>query len=84
MVASFVRIYSVSQYEEQDGGVYLEIEAIVLSRGIPSSVRWLVNPVVNHPAVASMSSTLRQTREAVDTQQVARERLTASEHKGLN
>jgi len=78
------RIYSVSQYEEWDGGVYLEIEAIVLSRGIPSSVRWLVNPVVNHLAVASMSSTLGQTGEAVDTQQVARGRLTASEHKGLN
>lgn len=40
------RIYSVSQYEERDGGV--------LSRGIPSSVRWLVNPVVNHLAVASI------------------------------
>jgi hypothetical protein len=46
------RIYSVSQYEERDGGVYLEIEAIVLSRGIPSSVRWLVIPVANHLAVA--------------------------------
>jgi len=65
-------------------GVYLEIEGIVLSRGIPSSLRWLVNPVVNRLAVASMSSTLRQTREAVDTQQVARERLRASEQKGLN
>lgn len=65
-------------------GGYREIEAIHLSRGIPSSVRWLVNPVVNHLAVASMSGSLRQTTEAVDTQQVARERLTASEHKGLN
>ena len=78
------RIYSVSEYEERDGGVHLEIEAIVLSRGIPSSVRWLVNPVVKRLSVPSMSSTLRQTREAVDRQQVARERLTASEHKGLN
>jgi hypothetical protein len=43
-----------------------------------------VNPVVNRLAVASMSGSLRQTSEAVDTQQVARERLTASEHKGLN
>jgi hypothetical protein len=67
---SFLRwIYSVSQYEERDGGVYLEIEAIV-----SSSLRWLVNPGVNHLSVASMSTTLRQTREAVDTQQVARER----------
>lgn len=78
------RIYSISQYEERDGGVYLEIEAIVLSRGIPSSVGWLVNPGVNHLSVASMSTTLRPTREAVGTPQVARERLTVSEHKGLN
>ena len=78
------RIYSISQHEERDGGVYLEIEAIVLSRGIPSSVRWLVNLGVNHLSVASMSTTLRQTSEAVDTREVARERLTASEHKGLN
>ena len=78
------RIYSISQHEERDGGGYLEIEAIVLSRGIPSSVRWLVNLGVNHLSVASMSTTLRQTSDAVDTREVAGERLTASEHKGLN
>ena len=78
------RFYSISRYEERDGGVYLEIEAIVLSRDIPSSLRWLVTPVVNHLSVTSMSTTLRQTRKAVDTQRVARERLAASEHKELN
>jgi hypothetical protein len=78
------RIYSISQHEERDGGGYLEIEAIVLSRGIPSSVRWLVNLGVNHLSVASMSTTLKQTSDAVDTREVAGERLTASEHKGLN
>jgi hypothetical protein len=77
------RVYSVSRYQERDGGVYLEVEAIVLSRDIPSSLRWLVNPVVNHLSVTSMSTTLRQTREAVDKQQVAPGRLAASEHKGL-
>lgn len=78
------RIYSVSRYEERDGGVYLEIEAIVLSRDIPSSLRWLVNPLVNHLSVNSLTTTLRQTRDAVDRQQVAQERLSASEPKGLN
>jgi hypothetical protein len=78
------RIYSIARYEHRDGGVYLEIEGIALSRDIPASMRWLVNPVVNHLSVNSLTTTLRQTREAVDKQQVAQERLAAKEHKGLH
>jgi hypothetical protein len=78
------RIYSISRYEERDGGVYLEIEAIVLSRDIPNSLRWMVSPVVNHLSVNSLTSTLEQTREAVNRQPVALESLAASERKGLN
>ncbi|HKE27624.1 MAG TPA: hypothetical protein VKB88_34955 [Bryobacteraceae bacterium] len=78
------RIHSISRYEERDGGVYLEIEAIALSRDIPSSLRWLVSPVVNHLSVKSLMVTLQQTREAVDSQRVALERLVATERKGLN
>jgi hypothetical protein len=77
------RIHGVSRYEERDGGVYLEIEVIVLSRDIPSSLRWLVGPVVNHLSMNSLTTTLQQTRAAVGTQRIARERLVA-EHKGLN
>jgi len=78
------RIHSISRYEERDGGVYLEIEAMVLSRDIPSSLRWMANPVVKHLSVNSLTTTLQQTREAVGSQQVAQERLAAGEHKGLN
>jgi hypothetical protein len=78
------RIYSIARYEQRDGGVYLEIEGIALSRDIPTSMRWLVNPVVNHLSVNSLTTTLRQTREAVDGQQVEQERLVAKENKGLN
>lgn len=78
------RIYSVSRYEERDGGVYLEVEAIALSRGVPGSLRWLVNPVVNHLSVTSLSTTLRQTRDAVNSRQVAEKRLAAGARKGLN
>jgi hypothetical protein len=45
------RIYSIARYEQRDGGVYLEIEGIALNRDIPTSLRWLVNPVVNHLSV---------------------------------
>ena len=78
------RIYSISRYEERDSGVYLEIEAIALSRDVPNSLRWLVNPVVNHLSVTSMSTTLRQTRDAVNSRLAAEERLTAIARKGLN
>lgn len=77
------RIYSLSRYEERDGGVYLEIEAIALSRDVPSSLRWLVNPVVNHLSVNSLTTTLRQTRKAVDGQGISQARLVTTESKRM-
>ena len=59
------RIRSVSRYEERDGGVYLEMEALALTRDIPTSMRWIVSPVVNHLSINSLKTTLRQTRDAV-------------------
>ena len=59
------RIRSTARFEERDGGVYLELEATALTRDIPGSVAWMVNPVVNHLSVNSLSTTLRQTRDAV-------------------
>ena len=59
------RLFSVTRFEERDGGVYVEIEAIVLSRDIPASLSWLVKPIVRRVAKASLATTLQQTREAV-------------------
>jgi hypothetical protein len=59
------RLHSIARYEERDGGVYLELQAIALTRSIPPSLRWLVNPVVNHLSINSLTTSLRQTREAV-------------------
>lgn len=59
------RIRSITRYEERDGGVYLELRAIALTRDIPASVAWMVNPVVNHLSVNSLTATLRETRDAV-------------------
>lgn len=63
------RIRSVARFEERDGGVYLELEAMALTRDIPSSLAWMVKPVVNHLSVNSLTTTLRQTREAVVSRQ---------------
>ena len=62
------RIRSVARYEERENGVYLEVEAIVLTRDIPASLSWMVSPVVNHLSIQSLTTTLRQTREAVTSQ----------------
>lgn len=60
------RLHSIAAYEERDGGVYLELEVIALTRDIPASLRWMVHPVVNHLSISSLTTTLRQTREAVN------------------
>ena len=59
------RLYAITRFEERGGGVLIENESIALSRDIPASVRWLVNPIVNHLPRNSISTALRQTRDAV-------------------
>ena len=46
-------------------GVYVELEAMALSRDIPVVLRWLVDPFVRKASVSTMFSSLKQTREAV-------------------
>jgi len=59
------RLFSVARYSERDGGVYFEVEAIGLSRDIPASLRWLVEPMVRRVSRGSLSTSLRQTENAV-------------------
>ena len=59
------RIYSVSRYEQRDNGVYIEQENIALSRGIPASLRWMIEPVVRRLSRDLLTKTLQQTRAAV-------------------
>ena len=59
------RLFSVSRFEERDGGVYVELEAMALSRSVPGGMGWLVNPVVRRLSQGSLVTSLIQTREAV-------------------
>ena len=59
------RLHSIVRYQERDGGLYLEVEAIALTRDIPASLRWVVKPVVNRLSIDSLTTTLRETRDAV-------------------
>jgi hypothetical protein len=59
------RLQSIARYEERDGGVYVELEAVGLTRDIPVSLRWLANPLVARLSRSTMAMSLRQTREGV-------------------
>ncbi len=59
------RLYSVTRFEERGGGVYVEIEAVALSRNIPALVRWLVDPIVRRVSKSSLITSLRETQDAV-------------------
>ncbi len=66
------RMHSIARYEQREGGVDLELEAIALTRDIPASVRWFVNPIVNHLSANSLTATLQQTRDAVNSMPATR------------
>jgi hypothetical protein len=78
------RMHSISRYEQRDGGVYLEIEAIALTRDVPPSLRWMVNPVVHRLSMNSLTTTLRQTRQAVNLEPATPEQLAMREAGGGN
>jgi hypothetical protein len=59
------RLYSFARYEEHDGGVYIELEAIALSRDIPATLRLVVDPIVRRVSRSSLEQSLQQTAEAV-------------------
>ncbi len=58
-------LYSISRVEQRDGGVYVELEAIVLSRDVPGALRWLVDPIVRRTSRSSISVSLEKTEGAV-------------------
>jgi hypothetical protein len=61
------RLFSIERFEERDGGVYAELEAIALSRNIPFELQWLIHPILQRMPRNSMVGTLSKTRQAVRT-----------------
>jgi hypothetical protein len=58
------RLNSYWRFEERDGGVYVECEAISLTRGVPTGLGWLINPIIRSLPRESLANTLRATRDA--------------------
>ncbi|HEX4232554.1 MAG TPA: hypothetical protein VHZ07_28090 [Bryobacteraceae bacterium] len=63
------RLHVIDRYEERDGGVYLEVEAMVLSRGIPAALRFAVSPAVKDLSRDLLKMWLEATRKAVHPKQ---------------
>ena len=59
------RLYSITRFEERDGGVYVELEALALTRDIPASLRWVAGPVVRRISRNSVHASLQRTQGAV-------------------
>jgi hypothetical protein len=59
------RLYSYWRFEEKDGGVYVQLESIGLSRGVPAIIGWLVNPLLRSIPRGTLTSLLGATRAAV-------------------
>lgn len=72
------RLCTMARYEERDHGVYIETEAIALSRPIPGALHWVVDPIVRRVSKASLSKSLEQTRDAAGTQIKTESGLSAS------
>jgi hypothetical protein len=51
--------------EENDGGTYIQVEAIELSRTIPIAFAWLVNPIIRNVPKTFLSHLLSSTQKAV-------------------
>ena len=59
------RLYSYWRFEERDGGVYLECEAVSLTRDIPTGFGWLIEPIIRDLPKDSLMRTLEGTRQAL-------------------
>jgi hypothetical protein len=60
------RLCDFWRFEERDGGVYMQLESIGLSRGVPSWIAWLVDPLLKSIPRGTLSAVLVATRNAVE------------------
>jgi hypothetical protein len=59
------RLYSYWRFEERDGGVYMECQAVSLTRDIPTGLGWLIEPIIRDLPRESLMRTLEGTRQAL-------------------
>lgn len=65
------RLHSYWRLEEKDGGVYLQLESIALTRGVPALLGWLINPLIKSIPRETLLFLLDHTRTAIEKQNAA-------------
>jgi hypothetical protein len=66
------RLNTYWTYEERDGGLYLQLESVSLTRAIPAGLGWVARPFVESVPRESLEFTLRKTCEALKKQPAAK------------
>ncbi len=59
------RLNTYWSYEEKDGGLYLQVEAVSLTRSIPHGLGWAIAPYIESIPRDSLEFTLRSTCDAL-------------------
>ena len=59
------RLNTYWSYEERDGGLYMQIESVSLTRSIPTGLGWVVRPFVESVPRESLEFTLRSACKAL-------------------
>jgi hypothetical protein len=59
------RLNTYWSYEERDGGLYMQVESISLTRGVPHGLGWIVGPFVESVPRESLEFTLQSVCAAV-------------------
>jgi hypothetical protein len=59
------KLWNVSRFQERDGGVYVEMETVALSRDMAGALALVANPIVRRVSRNSLLISLKQTQAAV-------------------
>lgn len=59
------RINTYWTWQERDGGLYIQVESISLTRGIPTGLGWIVGPFVQSVPRESLAFTLNAASKAI-------------------
>lgn len=62
------RLNTYWSYEERNGGLYMQIESVSLTRSIPAGLGWIIGPFVKSVPRESLEFTLRSTCDALRKQ----------------
>jgi hypothetical protein len=59
------RLYSYWRFYQADGGIYIQCNAVSLTRDVPAGLGWLIRPFIQKIPSESLSFTLDATRAAI-------------------